>query len=111
MKDIYGHVRVCPFKSIGGNNEVYCDLELDPDVQKIMIHSRDNNELTHVWREWHDRVGPQMKNKYMRYVDLANQAARINGKNCSHVLCLVRLTFGCVLGYIFYGLYLFHEIF
>lgn len=87
MKDIYSHVRVCPFRSTG-DNDVYCDLELDPDVKRIMANSRNNNELTHIWREWHDKIGPQMKNKYMRYVDLANQAARINGKNCSGILFL-----------------------
>ncbi|XP_018574000.1 angiotensin-converting enzyme-like isoform X2 [Anoplophora glabripennis] len=79
MKDMYAHVRVCPFRPTGDYKHVYCDLELDPDIQRIMAESRNNIELTHIWTQWHDRVGPQMKNKFMRYVDLANQAARING--------------------------------
>ncbi|KAJ8924306.1 hypothetical protein NQ315_007099 [Exocentrus adspersus] len=79
MKDTYAHVRICPFRRSDVDESLYCDLELDPDVQRIMAQSRDNMELTHVWRQWHDKVGPQLKNKFMRYVDLANQAARVNG--------------------------------
>lgn len=90
MKDIYAHVRVCPFRPAGDYKNIYCDLELDPDIQRIMAQSRNNVELTHTWREWHDRIGPQMKNKFMRYVDLANQAARINGKIFSQTFVIKR---------------------
>lgn len=76
MKDIYASTRVCPFNSFDSR---FCDLELDPDVTKIMAHSRNPDELAHIWKEWHDRIGPPMKNKFMRYVQLANQAARMNG--------------------------------
>ena len=77
MKDIYGHVRICPFNS---HESLYCDLELDPDVTRLMANSRNNLELIHVWREWHDKTGPPLKNKFMRYVQIANQAARMNGE-------------------------------
>lgn len=75
MKEIYSRVRICSF-----NNVDYCDLELDSDVIRIMTHSRNPEELLHVWKEWHDKTGPPMKNRFMRYVQLANQAARLNGK-------------------------------
>ncbi|XP_060525929.1 angiotensin-converting enzyme-like [Cylas formicarius] len=79
MKDIYGHVRVCPYRSSEEfGAAIYCDLELG-DVNRIMAASRDNQELVHIWREWHDKTGPPLKNKFMRYVELANQAARLNG--------------------------------
>ncbi|XP_049820777.1 angiotensin-converting enzyme-like isoform X2 [Aethina tumida] len=76
MKDLYAHIKVCPYNNFA---TVYCDLELDPDVKKLMAHSRSNAELMHIWKDWHDKVGPPMKNKFMRYVDLANQASRLNG--------------------------------
>lgn len=77
MKDLYAHIKVCPYNNFA---TVYCDLELDPDVKKLMAHSRSNAELMHIWKDWHDKVGPPMKNKFMRYVDLANQASRLNGR-------------------------------
>ncbi|CAH0551874.1 unnamed protein product [Brassicogethes aeneus] len=76
MKDLYAHVRACPYNNF---DKLYCDLELDLDVKRIMAKSRSNAELTHIWQEWHNKVGPPMKNKFMRYVDLANQASILNG--------------------------------
>lgn len=75
MKEIYAHTRVCPYDYDGS----YCDLELEPDVNRIMANSRNPSELLHVWKEWHNKIGPPMKNKFMRYVELANQAAKNNG--------------------------------
>ncbi|XP_030764811.1 angiotensin-converting enzyme-like isoform X2 [Sitophilus oryzae] len=79
MKDLYSHARICPYSSNPYKNEsIYCDLDVE-DAKRIIAKSRDTRELLHVWREWHDRTGPNMKNKFMRYVELANQAARFNG--------------------------------
>lgn len=78
MKDTYNNVRVCPFNNFDSK---YCDLVLNPDIKRLMAHSRNSEELTHIWKEYHDKIGPSMKNKFMRYVQLANQAARMNG-NC-----------------------------
>ncbi|XP_043597026.1 angiotensin-converting enzyme-like [Bombus pyrosoma] len=75
MKEIYVRTRVCPYRTIGAN----CDLNLDHDVNKIMAKSKDYDELLYYWHAWHEATGPQLKNKYMRYVQLANQAARLNG--------------------------------
>lgn len=76
MKDIYGNAKICPYNNYDSR---YCDLELDPDINRIFSHSRNPDELLHIWKQWHDSVGPPMKNKFMRYVQLANQAARMNG--------------------------------
>lgn len=76
MKDMYLHVRICAFNNYDTN---YCDLVLDPDVHRIMEHSRNSDELLHIWREWHDKTGPPMKNKFMRYIQIANQASRMTG--------------------------------
>lgn len=77
MKEIYSQARICPYNNLENK---YCDLEVEPDIYRLMKHSKNPQELLHVWREWHDHVGPPMKNKFMRYVQLANQAARLNGR-------------------------------
>lgn len=50
------------------------------DVNKAMAKSKDYDELLYYWHAWHEATGPQLKNKYMRYIQLANQAARLNGE-------------------------------
>lgn len=75
MKDIYTHTKVCPYENFENIN---CELELE-DISKIMEESRNPLELAHIWKEWHDKTGPPMKNKFMRYVEIANQASKING--------------------------------
>ncbi|XP_015522926.1 angiotensin-converting enzyme-like isoform X2 [Neodiprion pinetum] len=75
MKELYTRTRLCPYKE----NDHQCNLVLDPDINKIMAQSKDYKELSYYWRAWHEAVGPPLKNKYMRYVRLANQAARLNG--------------------------------
>lgn len=49
------------------------------DVNKAMAKSKNYDELLYYWHAWHEATGPQLKNKYIRYVQLANQAARLNG--------------------------------
>ncbi|XP_048507095.1 angiotensin-converting enzyme-like isoform X3 [Athalia rosae] len=75
MKELYTRTRLCPYTESDQN----CDLVLDPDINKIMAQSKDYKELSYYWRAWHEAIGPPLKNKYMRYVQLANQAARLNG--------------------------------
>lgn len=49
------------------------------DINKIMAQSKDYDELLHYWHAWHEAIGPQLQNKYLRYVQLANLAAKLNG--------------------------------
>lgn len=77
MKDIYNNIRICPFN--GFNN--LCDMRLEPDIGRIMAHSRNYDELQYIWSEWRKKSGPPLKNKFMRYVQLANQAAIQTGKS------------------------------
>lgn len=44
-----------------------------------MVDSKDYDELLHYWYSWHEAIGPQLKNKYLRYIQLTNQAAKLNG--------------------------------
>ncbi|XP_011693486.1 PREDICTED: angiotensin-converting enzyme-like isoform X1 [Wasmannia auropunctata] len=75
MKEMYVNARVCSYKQIDGE----CNLNLDHDLNKIMAQSKDYDELLHYWHAWHEATGPQLQNKYLRYVQLANQAAKLNG--------------------------------
>ncbi|KAG5343211.1 ACE enzyme, partial [Acromyrmex heyeri] len=75
MKEIYVKARVCSYKQIDGE----CNLSLDYDLNKIMVTSKDYDELLHYWHAWHEVIGPQLQNKYLRYVQLANRAAKLNG--------------------------------
>ncbi|XP_020279066.1 angiotensin-converting enzyme-like isoform X2 [Pseudomyrmex gracilis] len=75
MKELYVKARVCPYKEF----DVKCNMSLDHDINNIMAQSKDYDELLYYWHAWHEAIGPQLVNKYLRYVQLANQAARLNG--------------------------------
>ncbi|XP_073983474.1 angiotensin-converting enzyme-like [Rhodnius prolixus] len=76
MKEIYNKARVCPFSS---SSTPYCDLALEPELSRIMAHSRSYEEQLYAWRSWRDATGPKLKDKYIKYVELANEAARLKG--------------------------------
>ncbi|KAL1140400.1 hypothetical protein AAG570_000332 [Ranatra chinensis] len=76
MKDIYNKAKVCPYLP---SMSPYCDLSLEPDLTRTMAHSRSFEEQLHAWRSWRDAVGPKVKEKFFRYVDLANEAAKLMG--------------------------------
>lgn len=44
-----------------------------------MANSRDYDERLHVWEGWRKEVGKRMRPLYEDYVDLKNEAARLNG--------------------------------
>ncbi|KAK3864877.1 hypothetical protein Pcinc_029462 [Petrolisthes cinctipes] len=56
-----------------------CDLELEPDIQKILHTSRDYEELEHVWKMWRNASGRPVRCQYKQFVHLANKAAQLNG--------------------------------
>ncbi|CAG9794149.1 unnamed protein product [Diatraea saccharalis] len=57
----------------------YCDMQLDPEISRILAHSRIESELLYVWKNYREQTGPKLKNRFMRYVQLANQAAVTTG--------------------------------
>ncbi|KAK3930192.1 Angiotensin-converting enzyme [Frankliniella fusca] len=77
MKDVYARARVCPTTGVPGS--ATCDWRLEPELSRVLARSRDPAELLRAWTAWHDAVGPQLRAKYVRYVQLANEAARLNG--------------------------------
>nr|CAD7455011.1 unnamed protein product [Timema tahoe] len=48
------------------------------DLTKILENSRDPEELKHVWLKWRDATGRRMKDMFVQYVELENEAARLN---------------------------------
>lgn len=90
MKDTYNNAKVCPYRrapfgidpKLGNymsSPTQYCDLKLDPDLVRLMATTRDDGELRYIWNAWHDKTGPPLRNTFMRYLDLANQAAIEHG--------------------------------
>ncbi|XP_029165808.1 angiotensin-converting enzyme-like [Nylanderia fulva] len=75
MKEIYNKIKVCPYKQTDENG---CNLNVD-NINKIMAQSKDYDELLYYWHAWHEATGPKLQNKYLRYVQLANLAANLNG--------------------------------
>lgn len=45
-----------------------------------MAQSSDYDELTHVWKSWRDASGRKIKETYKTYVNLSNEAAKLNSK-------------------------------
>ncbi|XP_074039099.1 angiotensin-converting enzyme [Leptinotarsa decemlineata] len=73
MEGIYAKTKICDFK-----DDKKCDLALEPDMTNILTNSRDPQELSHVWVQWRNNVGPKCKNLYVEYVNLSNEAAKLN---------------------------------
>src|SRR5207244_13334473 len=67
----YGKGKYCPDGDKGK-----C-LSLD-DLEKIMAGSRNPEELKKVWLGWH-QVSPPYRQRYMRFVELANKGAKEMG--------------------------------
>lgn len=49
------------------------------DMVRVMAESHNASELLYTWREWHDSTGPHMRKSYRRYIELSNEAAKLNG--------------------------------
>jgi peptidyl-dipeptidase A len=78
IEEIYNTAKICPF------NKKECDLKtegltLDPDITKVMTESTNFDELKYTWEEWREKSGKLMRNDYKTYVNLANEAAKLNG--------------------------------
>ncbi|CAB3241567.1 unnamed protein product [Arctia plantaginis] len=57
----------------------FCNMQLDPEISRILAHSRIESELLYVWRNFRDQTGPKLRNRFMRYVALVNEAAVATG--------------------------------
>lgn len=73
MSKIYSTAKTCAYEDV-----TECNLSLDPDLTKIMKESRDEQQLRHAWKEWHDKVGVPIRQYYKPYVDFSNEIAKTN---------------------------------
>ena len=61
-----------------------------------MSKSRDYDELKHVWTQWHEQSGGKMRQQYEKFVELSNEAARLNSKlllTCTYTLMSIYYLF------------------
>lgn len=79
MNSIYGSAKVCPFDNQN------CDLEsegltLEPDLEAILADTpnRSWEELSYVWKAWRDASGKLMRDSFIEYIDIYNEAAEAN---------------------------------
>lgn len=80
MQENHASARVCPFGRKATKTEKF-NLSLVPEITNILKRSRNYKELLHVWNEWRKVTGKPMKRKFLRYVKLQNEAAKLNGFN------------------------------
>lgn len=71
MEGDYGKGKYCP----NGENEKCLSLG---DMERILATSRDPEELKKIWVEWR-KVSPPYRQRYNRFVELANKGAREMG--------------------------------
>ena len=116
MEKTYSIAKICSFKEPAN-----CGLSLEPgmnfkkkncvvifnklrfwvlllEITEIMSKSRDFDELKHVWTKWHEQSGGKMRQQYQKFVELSNEAARLNSK-------LYTLIVSCLCIYIKYCFY------
>ncbi|CAJ0959493.1 unnamed protein product [Ranitomeya imitator] len=72
MSTIYSTQTVC---SPDGSS---C-LPFEPGLDRIMLESQNYHERLWVWEGWRAEAGKRMRKLYEEYVDLENEAARLNG--------------------------------
>ncbi|XP_056269094.1 angiotensin-converting enzyme 2 [Pseudoliparis swirei] len=74
MSTIYSTATVCLTDDPSPNCQT-----LEPGLEHVMANSRDYAERLHVWEGWRREVGKRMRPLYEDYVDLKNEASKLNG--------------------------------
>merc|ERR1711910_149795 len=59
-----------------GGSELW---SLEPELTEVMANSRDPDELQYYWEQWREKSGKMIKGNYHEYIDLYNEAAKLNG--------------------------------
>lgn len=73
MSTTYSTAKVLEFGSDKRN------FSLEPELTEILANSRNPEELKYYWEQWRESSGKQMKNMFHEYVNLYNDAAKLNG--------------------------------
>ena len=90
--------------------EPVTDLPLFTGLEHVMFNSRDYAERLHVWEGWRREVGKRMRPLYEDYVDLKNEASKLNSETFRreiwHLLYFCLVLESCLV-YIISHLYLY----
>lgn len=78
MEQNYAEMRVPKYGNDSMEERDY--LSLYPDITRIMEKSRDPEELKYYWLQWYTKLGRQNKENYFDYVELRNEAAKLNSE-------------------------------
>lgn len=54
-------------------------MYLEPELTELMATNGNYDDHLWAWQNWHEGVGRQLRPLYLRYVELKNQEARLNG--------------------------------
>ncbi|KAJ0179019.1 hypothetical protein K1T71_005794 [Dendrolimus kikuchii] len=74
MQSTYAKATICDYK-----DRTKCDLHVEPDVTDIFANSKDPEELKYTWLEWHKAAGAASNGNFTEYVQMNNEAAKLNG--------------------------------
>ncbi|KAG5670746.1 hypothetical protein PVAND_000987 [Polypedilum vanderplanki] len=80
MEKIYNTAKICPFNKQNCNLATE-GLTLDPDLSDLLATSTNYDELEWAWTQWREKSGKLMRDDYKIYIELLNEAAKLNGKN------------------------------
>lgn len=75
MSGIYASATVCRYKQSNCTDK----FTLDPEITDVFAKTRDYDELSYYWSEWHSNSGKRMRQQYKKYIELVNKEARANG--------------------------------
>ncbi|KAJ1523168.1 hypothetical protein ONE63_001059 [Megalurothrips usitatus] len=73
MSSAYSTAKVCDYKK-----REKCDLNLEPELTQLLAKSRDAEELKYIWVEFRKAAGDKLRKQFTEYVQLSNEAARLN---------------------------------
>lgn len=76
MGRIYGEYQACRTNPNTGVNEC---MYLEPELTELMAQNGNYDDHLWAWQNWHNGVGRQLRPLYLRYVELKNKEAQLNG--------------------------------
>ncbi|KAF6033406.1 ACE [Bugula neritina] len=71
LESTYGKAKLCKT----GKTE----LSLEPELTQMLASGRNHDDLLWIWKNWRDATGKVMREDYLEFVELQNEAARLNG--------------------------------
>jgi len=84
MATIYSTAKVLEYESNKRN------LDLDPELTEKLATSRNAKELQYYWEQWREASGMKVKDMFSQYVNLINEAAKLNGFQDASIMMVDR---------------------